>query len=243
MDDELGELRRDFCRTAARSLRNVAGWLGIDAVLGGGDLQKPDDVLSKNPDRHMGFRATAVVIEMASELVSGAIREIDDDRRFAASALIRQLLESEYLLRAFGQEFSQASKWARSSSEDIRRLFRPATMRQIGGFSNTEYWNHCDMGGHPSPRGRVLLRYSPAVPKDEAEMMAASIWGDLAQHLRRLWLTTDELLVREHARYESVRSCDRDPVNELIELWDDRDPLSRTTDFQLLESLLDSEIP
>ena len=241
MDDDLRALRKSFCRATADSLRNIAGWLSVDATLGGGDYRELYETQLTDPDRFVAFRATAVVIEMASELVSGAVAQLNDDRRFAASTLIRQLLETEYLLRAFAEDFSQASKWALSSPDEIRRLFAPKTMRQIAGFSNTEYWNHCNLGGHPSPSGRALLRFSRVTSKGDDPFMDASLWGDLAQHLRRLWLTIDELLLREHARYETVRNSDRQQINEMILEWDSNDPLSRTTDFQRLEDVVESE--
>jgi len=174
---------------------------------------------------------------MASELVTGAVALLDNGQRFAASALIRQLLETEYLLKAFLLDFADAARWAASSPGDIRKSFAPRTMRAVGGFSNREYRQHCDMGGHPAPSGRALLRFNLAIPPNEDDFMTASVWGDLAQHLRRLWVTTDELLRREHARYESVRERDHAPVREVLARLVDTDPLASTVDFRLLNEI------
>src|SRR5579884_34609 len=161
VDPELRALRQSFCEIAAHSLGSIASWLGVDALLGGGDFadgssHRGNDV---EPTRYDAFRALAAVVEMASELAVGATALRQDDRRFAAAALTRQLIETEYLLKSFAIDFSTAAKWFSSSPEEIRRLFAPKTMRTIGGFSNTEYWHHCDMGGHPAPQGRALLHF------------------------------------------------------------------------------------
>lgn len=239
LEPGLRMLREAFCRTVTSSLVSIGGWIGVDSFIGAGDM---DDTSGHEPhsvdrDRHAAFRALAAVIEMASELATGAIGLLDGGQRFAAAALIRQLIETEYLLKAFSVDFTEAARWAGSTPDDIRRSFAPKTMRSVGGFSNREYWQHCDMGGHPAPSGRVLLRFNLVVPPSEDEVMTASVWGDLAQHLRRLWVTLDELLQREHARYETVRAGDHGPVREAIDEWVSLDPFAFTVDFALLEKL------
>jgi hypothetical protein len=88
MDDDIRAFRKSFCRATADSLRNIAGWLGVDVALGGGDYRRPSETQPADSDRLVAFHATAVVIEMASKLVSGAVAHLDDDRRLAASACI-----------------------------------------------------------------------------------------------------------------------------------------------------------
>ncbi len=89
-----------------------------------------------------------------------------------------------------------------------------------------EYWRHCDMGGHPAPSGRLLLRIWSHASDPGHDEVAAAAWADLAQHLNRLWLSLDRLLLREHARYESVRKDERTRVQEAMERWEEGDPLS-----------------
>ena len=234
LDEDLRRMREQFCRAASASLGSIANWLGFDSWLGAGDLGRPSSEASPadpNHSRFVAFRASAVVIEMASELTVVAITALDGGLRYGAAAVIRQLIETEYLLAAFTAEFESAERWALSSPEDIRRSFSPKTMRQVGGFSNEEYWRHCDAGGHPSPTGRFLLRFGD--PLVDEDLLTSSVWGDLAQHLRRLWHRVDTLLAAEHARYESVRSSDRRRVAEAEAPWIERDPLATPTDFGL----------
>lgn len=242
LDPELRELRREFVMTSAEALADIAGWAGFDSFLGGGDIAfaSAQDDERPDADRHHAFRAVAALIEMAGELATGAVQLLESEQRYASAALIRQLIEAEYLLTAFEAEFTSAAEWARSTPDEIRRSFSPRSMRAVGGFSDSEYWRHCDLGGHPSPSGRVLLRFNLAVHPDEDELLTASVWGDLAQHLRRIWHRVDSLLSSQHARYAAVRQEPRDLVRAIEERWVDTDPLVGPVNFQILDELLAS---
>lgn len=240
LDPELQELRREFADVAADALIDVASWVGFDSFLGGGDIpaRGTHSAQELDPDRHLAFRAVATVIEMAAELAAGTVQLLDKDKRYAAGALIRQLIEADYLLTAFDEEFTRAAQWARSTPDEIRRSFGPKSMRATGGFSDHEYWRHCDMGGHPSPSGRVLLRFNGAAHPAEDEFLTASMWGDLAQHLRRTWQRVDALLSRQHARYAGVREETRTRVRAIEERWTGTDPLAGPVNFGVLDELL-----
>jgi hypothetical protein len=185
------------------------------------------------PDRYRAFQGAAAVVEMAAQLSNGALTMLDADILYAAAALIRQLLETEYLVTAFAFDLSTASTWVRATPEQVRRSFEPRHMRKVGGFSNAEYRQHCSMGGHPSPRGRALLS---DVGRSTAttSLMNATAWGDLAQHLRRLWSNVNDLLVGHHARYGEVRAREIDTVGEIENLWVHADPLAEPVNFALL---------
>lgn len=246
LDDDLMSLREQFARVTAEQLGNVASWLGFDSLLGAGDIDTstPSDEATA-PERYAAFRGVSAVVEMASELAMGCVSMLDSGHRYAAAALIRQLIECEYLLHAFVEDLSRAASWYRASPSEIRSAFMPKTMRPLGGFSDREYWTHCDQGGHPSPQGRVLLRFGGhGDPADEG-FMAASMWGDLAQHLGRVWWAAHDLLSTHHARFVDVRASQIAVVDAIGARWRDADPLSRPVDFSLVNQLasggLDSE--
>lgn len=241
LDPELRALRENYCRVTVGALRSVAGWLGMDSYLGGGDLTFGQPAVGHDEERFVAFRGAASVIEMANELAAGALALIDLDLRYASSAMIRQLIETEYLLTAFALEFSRAADWARATPEESRKGFSPKAMRAVGGFSNREYWRHCDMGGHPAPSARPLLRFNLATSPADDEFLSASVWGDLAQHLRRLWQAIDTLLCDQHARYADVRSGERESVEQAEEPWSAADPLAQPVEFAMLDGLLDIE--
>lgn len=239
LDPELQMLRREFVILTADSLAGVAGWVGFDALLGGGDLILTGDRDERTHDteRYLAFRAAAAVIEMAGELAVGTVQLLEGGKRYASAALIRQLIEAEYLLTEFDESFTHASKWLRATPDEIRRSFNPKSMRTTGGFSDREYWTHSDIGGHPSPAGRPLLRYNLSVHPSEDELLTASVWADFAQHLRRVWYRVDSLLLNQHARYAVVRHESRVRVQQLEERWTRTDPLAAPVDFALLDGL------
>jgi hypothetical protein len=240
LDPDLQTLRREFVTVTAESLEAVAGWVGFDSFLGGGDLLL-DGVGADgthDADRYLAFRAVAATIEMAGELAAGTVQLLGGDKRYASATLIRQLIETEYLLTEFDEDFTRAGQWARSTPDEIRRSFSPKLLRKTGGFPDREYWTHCDIGGHPSPAGRVLLRYNVAVHPSEDDVLTASMWADLAQHVRRVWWRVDSLLVSQHARYGAVRQESRTRVEEIEERWMRTDPLAGPTNFGLLDELL-----
>lgn len=115
-------------------------------------------------------------------------------------------------------------------------------MRPLGGFSDHEYWTHCDQGGHPSPHGVHLLRFGVHGPLQNDTLMTASMWGDLAQHLSRVWWAVHELLAAHHARFTKVRASQVAAVDEIGARWGEEDPLSRPIDFALLNDIVSGAI-
>jgi hypothetical protein len=238
LDDDLMALREEFCRTATEQLGNVAAWLGIDSLIGAGDvIDAHAPRADPDPDRYAAFRGASAVVEMAAELAAGAVSMLDAQRRYAAAALVRQLIEAEYLLRAFVDDIHRAAEWYQSTPAEIRASFMPKTMRPLGGFSDHEYWTHCDQGGHPSPQGCHLLRFGIHVPLQDVNLMTASMWGDLAQHLQRVWWAVHALLSTHHARFVSVRAEQIEAVNAIGTRWSNADPLSQPVDFSLINDI------
>lgn len=232
LNPELGELRQQFCRAVAAALTDVAGWLGIDSFVGGGDeprlsgFEETEGQKDSGYSRYTAFWGAAVVLDIAAELASGAVLLLDSDLTYAAAALIRQLIETEYLLTAFSSDLQRASVWASATPEDIRKSFSTGKMREAGAFSNEEYWRHCDAGGHPSPHGRPLLRRRGAYTTSDTDIASAASWADLAQHLRRLWSAANSLLASHHARYPSVLAHVIDGVGAMEAQWVAADSLS-----------------
>jgi hypothetical protein len=214
----------------------------LDALLGGGDVTSDarTSISPSDRDRYTAFRGAGAVVEMAAQLSTAALDLLDKDLLFATAATIRQLLETEYLVTAFASDLSKAEDWARATPDEVRRSFQPGQMRSIGGFRKEEYWQHCTMGGHPSPQGAVLLQYSgPALAN--ASLVKASVWGDLAQHLRRLWSNVNDLPVKHHARYAAVRATEIKKVIEVEDAWTRADPLAEPVSWGLLNKLTSTD--
>jgi len=130
------------------------------------------------------MESLGTLAEMAGELALEAVAAYKNQRWYAGAALVRQLIEAEYLVFLISLEPSVAEEWLAATPEKMRKEFTPARMRARanGMFRDKEYWLHCDLGGHPAPSARHLLASHPD-PIGSKEIH----WLDLAQHLDRLW--------------------------------------------------------
>jgi hypothetical protein len=133
-----------------------------------------------------GREAIAIVTQIAADLSAGTIELYSRDNWYAGAALVRQLIETEYLLFLFGQLPSEAIGWRQSDHALRRSFFSPAQMRRRseGRFRSDEYAAHCERGGHPTPLAHSFL-------EEHGQKKQANIWlwSDLAQHLERIWFS------------------------------------------------------
>lgn len=163
---------------------------------------------------HPGRRAVGMVGQIAGELGQAATSLLAADSAYAAAALLRQVIETEYLFHLFATDLGEPERWLKASGEDLRKLFQPAPMRRRSGgaFRDQEYWTHCATGGHPHPHGAgMLLREHLFGSKDPDLVSRRWLWADMAQHLARVWdrfaaaaiahaLVNDIVVVRENVR-------------------------------------------
>jgi len=212
---EARRAREDACRVTAAGLANVG-----ETLLVGGWLL-----------RDGAARAIAVLVQVAGELAGSAVTLLDSERTYGAAVLIRQLVEVEYLAYCVSTDSALAEQWLTSSQEDLRRLFQPAAMRGRSGgvFRDEEYWTHCELGGHPNPKARVLL------PGREGAVDARWMWADLAQHLDRLWsFVIDAVTAADLGRALPEDSCSE--VTESLAAWRAADILATRMPLAVLEN-------
>lgn len=212
-DDEAAGAREQYCEAVSSALENVASWLAVDAWLGAGDV-KDTRTMDHAEDDHIRLRsfvAVGLVAQISSELVSGALLLFRNRNEYAASALVRQLIECEYLFRAFRLDFAEAARWHDANDKE-RWDFTPSKLRKIGGFDRKEYADHCESGGHPHPSGRQLMelprsmgRLQQAASGETSELdTERALWLDFTFHCDRTWRALAELLAAEHARFEHI---------------------------------------
>src|SRR5436309_3440919 len=86
-------------------------------------------------------RSIAVAIQMAGQTARGAVSLLRDSNRYGAAALVRQLVEVEYLLYLFAIDQGEPLKWASMDLETVRKEYLPARMRERSGnrFRASEY--------------------------------------------------------------------------------------------------------
>lgn len=125
--------------------------------------------------------AVSLLFRIGGQLTSASKDLFADGRHYAAAALVRQMVEIEYLAWAFESRDKDAERWLRSTADERRNFFSPAKLRQAanGKFRGKDYGYHCELGGHPVPGSFVLLENSFAV----SQLMLSDLLG----HTGRIW--------------------------------------------------------
>lgn len=163
--------------------------------------------------------AISMLLRIGGQLVSGSADLICDGRHYAGSALIRQLVEVEYLAWAFGTRNNDAANWLRSSRKERKDFFSPAKLRKAAEshFRSTDYGYHCELGGHPVPGSWMLLNDDTAT----AQLMLSDCIG----HAGQIWNHVGDW-AQSHSSGESVlrRSLE---MAERYARWNEFDLLAR----------------
>jgi hypothetical protein len=126
--------------------------------------------------------AFGLLMQMAGELTFAAGRLLSDGEHYAGSALVRQVVEIEYLTWTFKEGHRSASDWLQSTHDERMKMFSPRELRKTskGRFLNRDYRDHCEQGGHPVPLGGFLLG---AQNPGSAQLLLV----DLIVHSWRTW--------------------------------------------------------
>lgn len=171
-------VRMNLARFTGDTFRDVGTMLHVF-----GHLLGPDRKSGASPFGHGDDAAVAVsmLLRIASQLVSGSADLIADGRHYAGSALVRQLVEVEYLAWAFETKDAESARWLRSSREERQSFFTPPKLRKAadGRFRGADYGYHCELGGHPVPSSWQLLTEDAA--------MAQLMLSDCLGHSGRIW--------------------------------------------------------
>ncbi|GAA4716028.1 hypothetical protein APR04_004946 [Promicromonospora umidemergens] len=225
VDESNVAARNKFASTILDVLINVTDWIAVDSWIGGGKVEDPHHDMTRDQETLLAFRGVATVACMSVELAEAAVTMAARRRYYAVGAVVRQLIECEYLLTLFCSDLDHARRWGESTPTEIRNSFSPQKMRNlVGKFSNEEYWGHCEVGGHPAPNGaRLLEKLDPA--RQTWPVAGAELAIDLGLHLRRIWSAVDALLIGHHVRYERVRGDQRRRAEEAWVTWRASDPV------------------
>ena len=163
--------------------------------------------------------AVGVLTRIAAELVGVSGRLLSGCHHYAGAALLRQVVEIEYLTWAFAHKQRDAVAWLNSTHGERMSLFSPAKLREIsdGRFNSHDYRIHCEQGGHPVPLAAMLLggvnRWS-----------AQGFLVDLLLHCWRIADNLSEWLRASSAGFRSYCSAVFSAKRMLAE-WGNRDPL------------------
>lgn len=142
-DEAAQAARVRFARTATAGVEAVGRYLYV-----AGDLMR-DDLAA----------GVSLAAWMGGALARGTAALLDGGNAYGAAALLRQVVEVEYLFWTFAADPKHAARWLHAWRSQLEGRFRRATMRKRseGRFHTAEYQPHCDQGGDPSPRGWLLV--------------------------------------------------------------------------------------
>jgi hypothetical protein len=218
--DEAGvRTRREVNEAVAAAFRAGGQLLWVGGAMFGPDRAEKESPFDFGSDATVGL---AAVLQIPGELVSGAVTLLAEDNRYAAAALLRQLVEVEYLAWAFAEDEEEAKTWMRSSKEERQQLWQPRHLRKRAGgrFRGSDYGQHCGRGGHPSPEGLTLL------PDHSAPEVSAPIWWcDMAMHGLSVWKYTLEAADKLNETPALTSLDEAGALSKAEERWRSEDPL------------------
>ena len=199
MSEEASNRRIEITRDAMRSAANDPSQIEARVKLAKFTTQCFDKVGSLlhlsghivGPDRRSGASpfghgsdetvAIALLLRITAELIAASTDLFMSGKVYAAAALIRQMVEVEYLAWAFETRNHDAERWLRSSKAERQDFFTPAKLRKAAGerFRSKDYGYHCELGGHPVPTSAILL--------DGETSIAQMLLSDSLGHAGRIW--------------------------------------------------------
>jgi len=157
--------------------------LGVELSLVGNHYESnQSDVNLEAEASHGEIVAVALLLRVASQLTGSCAELFAQRKHYAAAALLRQLVEVEYLAWAFEKRDRDAQRWLQSTREEREKFFRPARLRRAsnGHFRNQDYGYHCEMGGHPVPGALVLFGV-------DADSTGQLLLADALGHVGHIW--------------------------------------------------------
>ena len=148
----------DLCSLRKTTITGVADRLEESGImlqaLGSAD-EAASDVSRTAGSDYEAVLAVGVLTRIAAELVGVSGRLLSGSHHYAGAALLRQIVEVEYLTWAFANNERDAVDWLDSTHQERMSLFTPARLRDLsdGRFNARDYQHHCEQGGHPVPLG------------------------------------------------------------------------------------------
>jgi hypothetical protein len=218
LDPELVTIRKELALFASGVFSKVGTQLHVAGDIVGTDRKEGKSPFRYGSDEVVGM---SVLLRVGSQLISASAELLTEGRPYAGAALLRQIVEIEYLAWAFESRDKDAERWLRSDRKTREEFFKPAKLRAAseGKFRGRDYGFHCELGGHPVPTGTVLLNDDPST--------AQLLLSDLLGHTGGVWNHFVEWAKRHqdytahfkgHALAMSQRFLDWKSSDTLVEL-------------------------
>lgn len=205
-DSELWKLREET------ALHTTQSFLAVGRVMANRTDLTGDD---GEAVRAMGF-----LLQMAGELGSAASRMLSGEEHYAGAALLRQIVEIEYLTWTFKEGHENVTAWLNSTHKERLQFFSPKQLRtnSKGRFLSKDYQDHCEQGGHPVPRGIPLLGGKQA---ESAQVLLV----DLLTHCWRTWDQVRNWLMNLDKTHQIGFPKAGVEISQRLNEWGKRDPI------------------
>lgn len=215
-DPSLIEQRVSLAKVFERVFGETGERLHTAGHVYGNDRKKGASPFGHGTDEAVGV---SLLLRLGSQLISASTDLTGDGRLYAGAALVRQLVEIEYLAWAFEARDKDAERWLRSDKRIRQEFFRPAKLREAanGKFRSKDYGYHCEFGGHPTPKAPLLLKNETST----AQLFIVDLLG----HAAGIW---DHLYgwCANHAPWNAAFVVDADEICTRFNEWKKKDPLS-----------------
>lgn len=165
--------------------------------------------------------AVALLIRILKQLCEGMRILLSQENVYGAAALLRQVIEVEYLLFREVVQPNSLGTWYTLSSNERFKLFSPSRMRKdsAGVFSDSEYWSHCELGGHPHPNARALLQ-----GYEQPFKLKVYLFPDAIHHISRAFDSLNSIFGKSNFAEQLVPWAI--PVVDSLQRWRaDEDPV------------------
>ncbi|WP_291147156.1 hypothetical protein [Hyphomicrobium sp.] len=212
---QLKALRLELAAHSARVFSDVGTRLHISGHLLGDGRVTGRSAFGHGSDEVVGM---SFLLLIAGQLISASSELLSNGRPYAGAALLRQIVEVEYLAWAFDARHEDAERWLQSDKATRDEFFRPAKLREAAGgkFRGQDYGFHCELGGHPVPTGAVLLRNEPHTVE--------LLMSDLLGHVGEIWNFFVGWSRRNEGYTEEFKPAAKE-MSERFAVWRHEDPL------------------
>jgi hypothetical protein len=171
------------------------------------------------PDCRDRLEGLALVTVTAASLTAGIWHLAQANNMYPAHALLRQLVECEFVLWKFAQGASQSQEWLRSSPEQRRNSWKPATIYRDDNndFRQKDYGGHCENGGHPTPVGSRM-----AAGIMDLTITKANLFSDSIGHAKDSWRHMLESVSAIDAEHEmNISDTLSETVSKFTDTWNE----------------------
>jgi hypothetical protein len=177
-DQSLIDLRFQLATLSSISFSSAGEELRAAGQIFGPDRKNKTSPFGNGSDEIV---AVSLLLRIGGELISSSSNLFKTGHSYSAAALLRQIVEVEYLAWAFETKDRDAERWLRSNKKERELFFKPSKLRKAaeGKFRGEDYGHHCELGGHPVPTGSVLLNNTPEYSQ--------LLLSDLLGHTGRIW--------------------------------------------------------